>query len=169
MGVFSLITGVLGTLFGGGSGGGNQALVGQVVDKVLPETAKEREAAALAAGEQDLASDKAAYDNTASARGYDPKDMPVIVYQPGMGLIPWMLLWILDLIDHIVDSINHAIRPVGLIWAGLVLSGKIPVPPVMDTRMWTIFLTMISFFYGGRMVVKDIIPGIRDIMAAVKK
>lgn len=166
MGLLSIIGGIASTLFGGGSGGGNQAVVSQALDKILPETQKEKEAAALAEGEQELSGEREANADTASARAYDPKDMPVVVYQPGMGLIPWFLLWILDLIDHIVDTVNHMIRPAGLIWAGLVLSGKIPVPPIQDAKMWTIFLSMVSFFYGGRMIVKDIIPG---ILAALKK
>lgn len=164
MGIFSVLSGVASTLFGGGSSGGNQNLVSTLADKILPQTQKEKEAASLAADQEALSEEKQGDDDTASARGYDPKDMPVIVYQPGMGLIPWLLLWILDLIDHIVDSVNHAIRPVGLIWAGLVLSGKIPVPPVQDAKMWTIFLTMVSFFYGGRMIVKDIIPGLVSLL-----
>lgn len=156
MNILSMIGSLATTLFGGSSG---SSLASNIADRILPETAKEKEAAAAAESDADNT-------DVNSARVYDPKDMPVIVYQPGMGLIPWLFLWVLDLLNHLVDSLNHAIRPVGLIWAGLVLSGKLPVPKVDDPKMWTIFLTMVTFFYGGRTLVKDIMP---SILAMFKK
>lgn len=161
MNFFSILaSGVVGLakgLFGGGSSGSNQNLVGTLADKILPETAKEKEAAALAGAEEDV-------KDEVSARSYQAPDMPMVTYMPGMGLIPWFLTWLLDLYDHIIDSINHTIRPLGIIWAALVISGKIPDPSVSDPKMWTVFLTMVSFFYGGRAFVKDILPGLKDLL-----
>lgn len=164
MGLLSIAGGILGALFGGGSSGGNQAIVSQVVDKVLPETDKEKEAAALA-------EDKEISTDTASARAYDPKDMPVIVYQPGMGLIPFVLLWILDLVDHVVDTVNHIIRPGFFIYlvGGLAKRWPLPDPGSVDPRMWTIFVVVVTFFFGGRAVVKDILPGVLKLVEATKK
>lgn len=157
MGILSILGGIASALFGGGSGGSNQSAVTDIAKRILPATVAEKAAAEVATDEEEI-------KDVASARAYDPKDMPVVVYQPGMGIIPWFLLWVLDLIDHVIDSLNHAIRPVGLIWAGLVLSGKLPVPHVDDPKMWTIFLTMVTFFYGGRTLVKDILPGIMGML-----
>ncbi len=158
-GAIGLAKGLFG---GGGTPTGGQALASQIIEKVLPETAKEKEAAALAANEADVRDEE-------SARKYNAPDMPVVVYQSGMGLIPWILLWMLDLIDHIVDSVNHMIRPAGIIWAALVLTGTLPLPAVTDAKIWTVFFTMITFFYGGRALVKDILPGLKDILGAMKK
>lgn len=164
MGFLSLAGSILGALFGGGSGGTNQNLAATVIDKVLPETDKEKEAASLA-------EDQAIDADTASARTYDPKDMPVIVYQPGMGLIPFILLWILDLVDHIVDTINHIIRPGFFIYlvGGLAKRWPLPDPGAIDPRMWTVFVIVVTFFFGGRAIVKDILPGVQTIVAAWKK
>lgn len=164
MGFLGIAGSILGALFGGGSGGGNQAVVTQAMDKILPETAKEKEAAALA-------EDQTIEQDTETARMYDPKDMPVIVYQPGMGLIPFVLLWILDLIDHVVDTLNHIIRPGFFIYlvGGLAKKWPLPDPGTVDTRMWTIFVIVVTFFFGGRAIVKDILPGVQNIVAAWKK
>ncbi len=149
-------------LFGGGGSSGGQQLASQLIDKVLPETAKEKAAAAIAQEEEDI-------KDVSSARAYNAPDMPVIQYAPGLGLIPFFLLWMLDLIDHLVDTVNHMIRPVGIIWAALVLMGTLPLPAVNDAKMWTIFFTMVTFFYGGRTIVKDVLPGLMNIIGAVKK
>lgn len=164
MGFLSIIGGLASALFGGGSGGGNQALASQVIDKVLPETNKEKEAAALA-------EDQTIEQDAETARAYDPKDMPVIVYQPGMGLIPFILLWILDLINHVVDTLNHIIRPGFFIYliGGLAKKWPLPDPGTVDPRMWTIFVIVVTFFFGGRAITKDILPGVQNIVAAWKK
>lgn len=151
MGLLSLIGGIASTLFGGGSGGGNQAIVSEAMEKILPETAKEKEAAAIASEDEDI-------KDVDSARAYDPKDMPVIVYQPGMGIIPFFLLWILDLIGHIVDTVNHALRPAMMIWiiGGFMKKWPLPIPSEIDPQLWTVFMIMVTFWFGARTLVKDV-------------
>ncbi len=163
MGIFTILGSVASALFGGGSSGGNQALASQVINKILPETDKEKEAAALAKDASDISDE-------VSARNYQPADMPMIVYQPGIGLIPWFLTWMLDLISRLVDVVNHVIRPAGLIWiaGGLMHKWNLPKVAEVDPALWRVFLIMITFFYGGRTLVKDILPGVKNIIASWK-
>ncbi len=164
MGIFSLLGSVATALFGGGSSRSNQEIVSKALDKILPETDKEKEAAALA---EDAEINK----DADSARAYDPKDMPMVVYQPGMGLIPWFLTWTLDLLGRFVDLINHIIRPGYFIYLTLGGMGlaKLPSEDSMGVKMWTIYVIVVTFFFGGRALVKDILPGIKDIIASWKK
>lgn len=149
--IFGAVAGVAKALFGGGASSGGQALASQVIDKVLPETEKEKQAAEIAAEDEDI-------KDVDSARSYNAPDMPVIVYQPGMGLIPFVLLWVLDVIDHIVDTVNHIIRPGFFIYlvGGFIGKWKLPDPKAVDPQMWTVFLVVVTFFFGARTLVKDV-------------
>lgn len=158
--IFSGISGLFTGLFGGGSGGGNQALVGKLADKILPQTEQEKAADSIAEADEDI-------KDVTSARSYQAPDMPVIQYTPGLGIIPFLLLWTLDLIDHAVDTLNHAIRPMYLVYLTLGSMGKIPLPSAttMGPEMWAIYKTVVVFFFGGRMLFKDV----PEVIKAIRK
>ncbi len=147
------------SLFGGGGG---QNLAGKVLDKVLPQTQQERDANAIAEQEEDV-------KDVNAARAYNPPDMQMIQYQPGMGIIPFFLLWILDFMNRLVDAVNHLIRPGTFIWlvGGFMGKWKLPDPKVIDPQLWTVFLVVVTFFFGARTLVKDV-PAIFAAIAALR-
>lgn len=148
--LFSMIGSGFTALFGGGSSGSNQTLVGQIVDKVLPETAKEVQEAVIEEGKQDIA-------DVTSARAYEPTDMapqPIVT----TGIVPFMLTWILAAASKMVDVVNHMIRPGTFIWLAGGFSGlwKLPDPKAIDPQLWTIFEIVVTFYFGARTIVKDL-------------
>lgn len=164
MGFLGIAASILTGLFGGGSGGGNQAVVQQAMDKILPETEKEKQAAEIAGEEVDI-------KDVTSARAYQAPDMPVVQYQPGMGIIPFFLLWLLDLIDHTVDTVNHIIRPGFFLYliGGFMGKWSLPNPNIVDPQLWAIFKIVVVFFFGGRTIFKDILPGLQALKYNLKK
>lgn len=149
------------SLFGGGGGGqAGGTIAGQLIEKILPETQKEKDAAKIAETDADIRIQEEGIKDAESARRYNAPDMPVVQYQPGMGMIPFIMLWLLDLIDHVVDTVNHVIRPGFFIYLMLGMAGQYPLPNpgIIDPRWWRIFEIVVTFFFGGRMIVKDILP-----------
>ncbi len=158
--ILNAIGGIFTGLFGGGSGGSNQTVVSQLADKILPETAKERAAAAIAQEDEDI-------KDVSSARTYNAPDMPIVQYTVGMGIIPFFMLWMLDVVDRIVDTVNHLIRPGVLVWliGGFMKRWPLPDPKVVDPQLWTTFMIVITFFFGARTLVTDV----PKLIAAFKK
>ena len=159
MNILSAIGGVFTALFGGGGG---QNLASKVIDKVLPQTQQEREENALAAQDEDI-------KDVTAARTYNQPDMTMMQYQPGMGLIPFFLMWMLDFVNHVVDAVNHLIRPATFLWlaGGFMGKWKLPDPRVIDPQLWTVFLIVVTFFFGARTLVKDIPAAFAAVAAVV--
>lgn len=152
-GVFGLAKG----LFGGAS---NSGLASEVIEKVLPETLKEQQAAAIASEDEDI-------KDVTSAREYNAPDIGITQYQIGMGLIPWFMVWILDVLGRITDTVNHMLRPAMMIWiiGGFMKKWPLPDPKTVDPQLWTVFMVMVTFWFGARTLVKDV-PA---MIAALKK
>lgn len=165
--MWGILGSIFTSLFGGSTGArqsGGQQLASSLADKILPETAKEVQAAAIEEEKTDIA-------DVNAARSYNAPDMPVVQYQPGMGIIPFFLMWVLDLIDRLVDTVNHIIRPGVMIWliGGMMKRWPLPDPNIVDPQIWRVFLIVITFFFGGRTLVKDVIPGVSGIIGMLKK
>lgn len=133
---------VAGFLFG--SGGNGPSLASTIAEKVLPMSPKE-EAAADAA-------------DLESAREYQPADLPKADLIAQAGLIPFILSWLIAALNAVVDAVNHAIRPLGFLWLAGGLSGlwKLPDPGLVDEFWQKSFWVVLTFFYGGRTIVKDL-------------
>jgi hypothetical protein len=161
--ILSVLGSIATGLFGGGSGGSNQNVVTTLADKILPQTAKEKAAAAIAGVESDI-------KDVESARAYNPPDIGITQYQPGMGLIPWMTVWILDVIGRVTDATNHLLRPAMMVWiiGGFMKQWSLPNPGEIDPQLWTVFMIMVTFWFGARTLVKDI-PAVWTAIKSMKK
>lgn len=166
-GLFSFIGNLALSLFGGKNSQptSGQSLAGTLIDKILPETEKEKQAAIIAEMDAEIRVQEEDIKDVESARNYNAPDMPVVQYQPGMGIIPFFLLWLLDLINHVVDTINHIIRPGFFIYliGGFSNKWKLPDPKTIDPQLWTIFLVVVTFYFGARTLVKDLPTAINAI------
>jgi hypothetical protein len=71
----------------------------------------------------------------------------------------------LGLIGQVVDGANHAIRP----WVtielvrGLLGYRELPDPSMIHPFFQTLIYLVITFWFGGRTVVKDILPFIQGL------
>ena len=63
-----------------------------------------------------------------------------------------------DFISTIVDAVNHMIRPGILIWLIGGFTGAWPLPNLSgaDPALSTIFMWAVNFWYGGRILAKDV-------------
>lgn len=61
-------------------------------------------------------------------------------------------------LDVVIDGANRCIRPLFSIWAFCVLAGWIKVDhlAVIPPMAWNVIWTIIGFWFGTRMVFKDI-------------
>jgi len=141
MGAVNLL---FGTSLGGGGGAGSAADIGKIADKILPMSDREK----TAATSEDLE----------SARDYEAPIMPKADLIISQGILAFLLSWILAAASSIVNVLNHAIRPVGFVWLAGGVSGwwKLPDPGLVDPQWWAAFWTVLTFFYGGRMIIKDL-------------
>lgn len=72
--------------------------------------------------------------------------------------------------DAFIDGWHRAIRPAFATWAFCVVAGWVRVPAeawaLIPALAWNIILTVIGFYFGGRMLTKDILPA---VMAMFRK
>jgi len=73
--------------------------------------------------------------------------------------------------DSLIDGINRLPRPVMTTWAFGILVGWWPAPVVgaIDPMTWNIIWTIVTFWFGSRMLFKDIPAAFRLIRGMVKK
>ena len=141
MGAVNLL---FGTSLGGGGGAGSAADISKIADKILPMSEREKTSAAS--------------EELEDARAYQPANLPTANMITQAGLLPFLLSWILAAINSVVDAANHAIRPFGFIWLCGGLGGwwKLPDPGLVDEFWQRAFWVVLTFFYGGRTIVKDL-------------
>ncbi len=72
----------------------------------------------------------------------------------------------LPLLDGTVNGINRLIRP----WVTITVIGslfgywELPPPESIDQQYWTIAQILLSFWFGGRFLIKDIPQAIKSIV-----
>lgn len=70
------------------------------------------------------------------------------------------------LIDAIVNGVNRLIRP----WVTITVLGslfgywELPPPETIDPQYWAITKIILAFWFGGRLVLKDIPQGIKHLI-----
>lgn len=67
--------------------------------------------------------------------------------------------------DSLVDGINRLVRPLFTVWAFGVLVGwwPAPKPDSFDPMTWNIIWTIVTFWFGSRMLFKDLPALIRKL------
>jgi hypothetical protein len=67
--------------------------------------------------------------------------------------------------DVFVDGVNRAIRPVVTLWlmGGFIGWWKLPSPGSVDPYWQTIFTIILTFWFGGRAILKDLPAAIKAI------
>ena len=67
--------------------------------------------------------------------------------------------------DVLVDGANRLIRPVVTLWlmGGFIGWWKLPSPGSVDPYWQTIFTIILTFWFGGRAILKDLPAAIRAI------
>jgi len=68
--------------------------------------------------------------------------------------------------DSFVDGINRLIRPAVTVYLGLVIGGIVPVPQNLPDPVWNLSMITLTFWFGGRLLVKD---GLRDVITELAK
>lgn len=66
--------------------------------------------------------------------------------------------------DSFVDKWHRAIRPALATWAILILFGLLPPPnhwTNIPDPVWQLIVVIISFYFGGRAILKDLPQAIR--------
>ena len=158
MGWLSVISTAYSFLFGGGttaSGASTPGLGTQVVQAYLPESDTQKSA------------DDAA--DLKSAREYQPLDLPAVIMQ--QGIVNMIVGNIIRLMNAAVDALNHSIRPGVLVWfiGGFSGAWKMPDANAIDPWWKSMFYLVMTFWFGGRMVIKDLPMALAAFSAAVKK
>lgn len=70
------------------------------------------------------------------------------------------------IIDGVVNGVNRLIRP----WVTITVIGSLfgywdlPPPASIEPQYWTITQIILGFWFGGRLLVKDIPQGIKSMM-----
>lgn len=115
----------------GGSDKGIIEQVSDVADKWVPSATTQHKM-----GIEDL---KAGDDSQASARAMELRSHDT---------------WV----DVVVDALNRLVRPLMTYWVVLLLWGLIKPPDLSNIppMLWNIIWTVITFWFGSRMLFKDI-------------
>ena len=152
MGVLSAISTVYSMLFGGG--GSTPSVGAQVVQAILPESAAQKDASAT--------------EDLKSAREYQPVDLPQVIMQ--QGLVNLIIGNIIRLVNAGVDALNHSIRPGVLVWliGGFSGAWKLPKSSDLDPFWQSMIYLVMTFWFGGRMVIKDV-PAMLAAFASLRK
>jgi hypothetical protein len=68
--------------------------------------------------------------------------------------------------DTFIDKWHRAIRPVLATWATLILIGIMPPPDhwaAIPEPVWQLIIVIVSFYFGGRAILKDLPAAIKAI------
>jgi hypothetical protein len=73
--------------------------------------------------------------------------------------------------DVLVDGLNRMIRPFAFfsIFGAILGWWELPSPDSIDHRYWVIGMTMITFYFGQRAVMKDLPSALKNIRKALGK
>jgi len=72
----------------------------------------------------------------------------------------------LPIVDGVVNGVNRLIRP----WVTITVLGslfgywELPPPESIDPQYWAITKIILAFWFGGRLLVKDIPQGIKTLI-----
>lgn len=94
----------------------------------------------------------------AAARAYEPSHMPQIIPIMQRGIIQFTLEWIMRMVNLLVDSVTHLIRP----WITVELFGalfgfwKLPDPEMIHPLYMKLVDVVVMFWFGARVITKDL-------------
>lgn len=137
MNIFKTIGAGVKALFGGGDKGIVEE-VSDVVDKWNPSPVTRHEMAI----ENETAGDSSQADARAMDLHRTDSSLPLVVY-----------------FNAFVDGINRLVRPVFTYWSFGLLTGYIKPPVSWNTwppMLWNIVWTIVTFWFGSRLLFKDI-------------
>ncbi len=72
----------------------------------------------------------------------------------------------LPIVDALVNGVNRLIRP----WVTITVLGslfgywELPPPESIDPQYWAITKVILAFWFGGRLLIKDIPQGIKSLV-----